>query len=423
MKKYLALTLFLPIFTNATITVSGISSGGFMAAQLGVIYSDQVTGVATVAGGFYYCAQNHMQDKIKLSGGNYLSLLKARVNAVGIFTGDIDQVIVLRNTNPLYQSVGICMQNPAEASLSFETMKVNEENKLIAPTQNIAKQKVLIYQGSADTIVRPAMQAKLNEFYTGLQVPELNIKLVTSKGVHNFPTDHDGENNCFVQSVPFVSSCSYNAAGDILTHLLDKPALQRVTDKAVNKKNLYMVSQKLTGVEHPMAPQSMASYGYLAASQNCLNNPSSCAMHVAFHGCEMSDSYDHQFDQKYARGAQRGFMQMRTKAQSFRFSTLPYIEQRKNKFGLLKFAADSGYLEYVEKNNIMVLFPQTWIRAGNYPLNPKGCWDWFGWTGPDYATNKGSEPAWLMKWIEQVQGEPQKFILKKKLSYKEAGAL
>ena len=25
------------------------------------------------------------------------------------------------------------------------------------------------------------------------------------------------------------------------------------------------------------------------------------------------------------------------------------------------------------------------------PLNPQGCWDWWGYTGPDYATRKGPQ--------------------------------
>jgi len=37
-------------------TVSGISSGGYMAVQLHVIFSDTFQGAGIVAGGPYYCA-------------------------------------------------------------------------------------------------------------------------------------------------------------------------------------------------------------------------------------------------------------------------------------------------------------------------------------------------------------------------------
>lgn len=45
-------------------TISGISSGAFMAVQMATIYSSQFSGLGTVAGGFFYCAKNHLQEKI-----------------------------------------------------------------------------------------------------------------------------------------------------------------------------------------------------------------------------------------------------------------------------------------------------------------------------------------------------------------------
>lgn len=42
-------------------TVSGISSGGFMAVQMHVIYSDHFSGAGVVAGGPFYCAQDNVE--------------------------------------------------------------------------------------------------------------------------------------------------------------------------------------------------------------------------------------------------------------------------------------------------------------------------------------------------------------------------
>ena len=41
-----------------TVTVTGISSGGFMAVQLQVAYSKSIFGTAVFAGGAYFCAQD-----------------------------------------------------------------------------------------------------------------------------------------------------------------------------------------------------------------------------------------------------------------------------------------------------------------------------------------------------------------------------
>ena len=72
---------------------------------------------------------------------------------------------------------------------------------------------------------------------------------------------------------------------------------------------------------------------------------------------------------------------------------------------------NSGYIDYAEKNNLMILFPQTWITEANFPYNPKGCWDWFGWTGSNYASKKGTEASWMMSFIQAVSANPKSFIL------------
>lgn len=41
-----------------TVTVAGVSSGGFMAVQLQVAFSKSIFGTAVFAGGPYYCAQD-----------------------------------------------------------------------------------------------------------------------------------------------------------------------------------------------------------------------------------------------------------------------------------------------------------------------------------------------------------------------------
>lgn len=393
-----AQTLEVPATTsvdqNSKFTISGISSGGFLAAQMGVIYSDKISGIGTVAGGFYFCAQNHLQDKIQASQAD-------REGTRALFRLD--------PKNPIYQAVNVCMGSPREAEMTFNVVADNFKAGLIANPENIKSQKVFVYQGTQDRVVKFQMQSKLEEFYTKLGVLPDNLELVEHpRGAHNFPTDQPHNQPCITQGVPYVASCNYNAAGAILAHLLNDTTLVRE-----KSDSLYVVTQTPTTANAPERPSSVATYGYLAASQKCLDNPSSCHLHVALHGCEMSDSFDDAFDRNYSREAAAGLVYMRTKKQLLPLSQLSYIEQKKNNYGLKKFAFTAGYMDYVEKNNLMVLFPQTWITADNYPYNPKGCWDWFGWTGRDYATNKGKEASWLMNWIQEVKTSPKSFITKK----------
>jgi len=43
-------------------------------------------------------------------------------------------------------------------------------------------------------------------------------------------------------------------------------------------------------------------------------------------------------------------------------------------------------LEVAELNDIIVLFPQI-VAAYVNPTDPDGCWDWWGYSSPDYGNS------------------------------------
>ncbi len=417
LKTFFSVFLSILIFCSgakASLTISGISSGGAMAAQMATIYSDQFSGVATAAGVFYYCAQNDFETKVaaaKKTGSFNLSLFKFQMNRDKLFSLDPKSKFGLDPANPMATAINVCLKNPEVAQMPLETLKDFEAKGLIQPVHHISKQKILIYQGSLDSVVQPAMADRLAEFYAHVGVPPENVKMVLKPGGHNFPTNKKGLNACTAEKIPYVSSCNYNFAEEILVHTAGITDLQPASGVKNLQNFLKKVSQNRDGF---VRPKSLSEYGYLAASQNCLQAPESCHLHVALHGCEMSDDFDPVFDKRFVRSVRLGYIYMRTKESSWPLSPLPYIEQKKRAGGGLKFALNSGFLDYVEKNNVMVLFPQTAITEDNYPLNPKGCWDWFGWTGHQYATNQGVEPQWLMAWIQQLRANPKSFIMSQK---------
>ncbi len=48
-----------------------------------------------------------------------------------------------------------------------------------------------------------------------------------------------------------------------------------------------------------------------------------------------------------------------------------------------------GYNEWAEANDIIVLYPQAMSNV----LNPEGCWDWWGYSGLNFATKSGPQMA------------------------------
>lgn len=66
-----------------------------------------------------------------------------------------------------------------------------------------------------------------------------------------------------------------------------------------------------------------------------------------------------------------------------------------------RFVLEAGYNEWAETNKIIVLYPQS---ARDPRGNPFACWDWYGFTGPDYVTKTGAQPAALIRMIERLRG-------------------
>ena len=55
------------------------------------------------------------------------------------------------------------------------------------------------------------------------------------------------------------------------------------------------------------------------------------------------------------------------------------------------FIEHTGIINVAEANDIVVVFPQ----AAKSSPNPEGCWDWWGFTGPNYARKTGVQNAMI----------------------------
>jgi poly(3-hydroxybutyrate) depolymerase len=58
----------------------------------------------------------------------------------------------------------------------------------------------------------------------------------------------------------------------------------------------------------------------------------------------------------------------------------------------------AGYNEWAEANSILMLYPQTLASL----VNPKGCWDWWGYTGSAFASNAGVQLATVRNMVHRV---------------------
>ena len=67
------------------------------------------------------------------------------------------------------------------------------------------------------------------------------------------------------------------------------------------------------------------------------------------------------------------------------------------------FAAGTGYNEWAEANKLLVLYPQV-ASSKIAPMNPYGCWDWWGYTNEDYATKDGPQIKVIKAMLDALAG-------------------
>jgi poly(3-hydroxybutyrate) depolymerase len=227
-------------------SVSGLSSGAFMAVQLQVAYSRTIVGAGVVAGGPYYCAANSMFFTSICMGQTFLA------------------------PNPY---------------LMVEAAKRFAGAHQIDPLGNLAKRRVYVFSGTDDHIVRqPAVDAAVG-FFKQVGVRPANLAYVnTVPAGHAVITPSSG-NDCPANAAPYISHCSvggtgYDQAGALLAHIYG--ALQpRVAAPA---GQLVSFDQRAYAAEST----GMADTGFLYVPPACATGGVRCKVHVALHGCAQS---------------------------------------------------------------------------------------------------------------------------------------
>jgi len=230
-------------------------------------------------------------------------------------------------------------------------------NKLITTTENLAKQnkidnpsnlknnKVFLFSGKKDSVVHPQVMQKCRDYYLHY-VDSANIKTeFTLDAEHTFPTTDYG-NACTMKGSPYIGKCSYDGAGTVLNWLYDglKPKTSAISS------NIKSIKQD--------SVSGLASTAYYYLPTGCANNRTDCKLHVAFHGC-LQDTKNVQ-DRYYTK---------------------------------------TGYNEWAEANNIIILYPQA---TSVLLKNPNACFDWWGYGSSSYVQKDAPQMKAVWKMIDSI---------------------
>ena len=286
-----------------SLTVSGVSSGGYMATQYQVAFSKDVIGAGIVGAGPWLCAR-------------------------GVITRAMDDCLAGSAGGPNEQALVAALR------ASFAAGVVDDPSWL-------APDRVWIFHGAKDTRIGDAVADSLLRFYKAF-IPLERIRFETQvPAAHGFPTLSEG-GACAVDAPPWILACGYDAAGELLRYLyadLVEPAASSGGELREFAQSRYIDRDTLA---------SMADTGFVYVPKDCAAG-SRCRVHVVFHGCRQGI----------------GFLGR-------------------------SFARRAGYNRWADANRIVVLYPQA-EKSFFWPFNPRGCWDWWGYSGADYAARSGAQ--------------------------------
>lgn len=293
-------------------TVSGVSSGAYMAVQFHVAHSARVKGAGALAGGPYYCAQGSLWTA-------YYNCMKP-----GGFS-------------PL----------PSIAALRDETERLAAKGR-VDPTAYLASGRVWLFTGLKDDTVTREVVEGLHAFYSGYKTATVIVR--DKAAGHAMVTEDAGNQDCGVSRSPFINDCDYDAAGELLKHLLGPLALPAAKPAG----RLESFDQKPFG-GHSISMDDEA-FAYIPKACEMQR----CRVHVAFHGC------------RQGRAAVKD-----------------------------QFAREAGYNRWADTNRIIVLYPQA-IARWWWIYNPNGCWDWWGYSGAEYHTKDGPQIRAVKGMLERL---------------------
>ena len=312
-------------------SVSGLSSGAYMAGQFELAHASIIVGAGIIAGGPYGCAESFYADAMPGPGTAFLNLSKA-INGCML---------------DALRSFGI----PDAKQLAARAAQLADKGR-IDPLAATRRHRVYLFSGQQDRTVVPAIVAAARDLYLAIGVADSNVKFVQDLPAgHAFVTQDRGA-SCERTDPPYIVDCDYDQAGDLLRQIYGD-----LSPKAADPAGQLLYFDQREFVQG-LTNHSMSDVGAAYIPSTCQKS-SDCRVHVAFHGCAQNRA---------------------TVGDAF--------------------IKDTGYLQWAETNRLVVLFPQ----AERTTANPQGCWDWWGYTGPDFLTKDGPQIVAVRRMLERLAG-------------------
>lgn len=298
----------------------------------------QRVAVAGLSSGAYMATQTHLAWSDRLAGAAVLA-----GGPYGCAQASLERAL------------GPCMKAQPEAP-DVEALAALAQQRAssgqIAPLADLQGDRVLVLHGRLDATVAPEVGRAAHALYAALMPDAGDALRLDAEGdyAHVLPIAASG-GDCAVSEAPYLGACGIDSAGEVFRHLFGEPARPVAAAAA---------DEPLAFDQAALRPDGQDAYladtGYLYVPPACRAG-ARCGLLIAFHGCEQNADAVGQ-----------------------------------------AFVREAGFNRWADAFDVAVLYPQT--RASYVPLNPRACWDWWGYSGSDYDTRSGVQQRWLRRAME-----------------------
>lgn len=305
-------------------SVSGLSSGAFMAVQLHLACSASFAGAGVIAGGPYRCAES-WRGAAPLAGDAYV------------------QGALFICMNPLTEATA------PDAEHLVKLARQTAAEGRIDDLANLADDRVYIFSGRSDRVVSTRVVSRTERFYRALGVRELAYDTSQDAG-HAIITRNPEDSPLPLNQPPYINRGPFWQSHAILRHIY--PELKEPAAHATGTLVRFAQAEFFGGEKRA----SMSEFGY-AYVPRAVAEGAPARVHIALHGCKQGYNY------------------------------VEYVNGRPDTanqppFGNRWFTS-TGYNEIADSNDLIVLYPQAEGFDDGATLNPDGCWDWWGYSSDD----------------------------------------
>ena len=390
----LGASVFADVKADRKVSVSGVSSGAYMAAQLQVAYSKTFMGVGSIAGGPYFCAEN-MTDitaiKLKCMAGVGIipdDYEPYRDKAIELSKdGKIDDVSNLgRSKVFIFNSAEDQVINPGLGYLSVLFFEYFSD----APGNNVlALNGIPGYPGYTVAHGMPTMLKEYDEYldYVDQGFP---CAPANSQQYPWFPNELYRGNDPWLYHCPYPNEYEpitdgYSMTREVLNHIYgDISDSTEPVGEITSYEQLQFVDDPQIKTVDDLHKHGIGETLYVYTPSACKEDPGQCdKLHVALHGCQQFPEWS--FTGK--EGSEKA-------GEKIQFDDLFY---------------NGPFNGLAEANDMVVLYPQAYnIGTAQDDINPYGCWEFWPFYEEDkenYYTQEGVEMRMIKAMVDQFVAE------------------